>query len=259
MAMSIDFSGKVALVTGAAQGIGLATAQAFAEAGAHVVLADLQDCVAQAAAVLREQGGSAIHVQVDVSDPASCQAMVARAVEEFGRLDYAFNNAGIGSHLQPVQEVENTDWQRMLDINLSGVFYCVKHQVPTMLKNGGGVIVNNSSVLGTRALPQTSVQYTAAKHGVIGLTRQVAVNHGPEGIRCLAVCPGLIETPLVSPDSIETGGIPQSVRDWFLERTSLRRTGQPEDVAGAVLLLCADQGSFINGTHLLVDGGLVQG
>lgn len=262
MSIQIDFSGKVALVTGAAQGIGLATARAFAEAGASVLLADLNEDVATAAEKICADGGRAVHCMVDVADSDSCRAMVETAVSEFGRLDFAFNNAGIGSHRVPVGDIEDAAWRRMIDVNLSGVFYCTKHQVPAMLENGGGVIVNNSSVLGTRALPDTSVEYTAAKHGVIGLTRQVAVNHGADGIRCVAVCPGLIETSLISPDSpggIKAGGIPEETRQWFMSRTPQGRPGEPDDIAGSVLMLCSNQGSFINGTHLLVDGGFYQG
>jgi NAD(P)-dependent dehydrogenase (short-subunit alcohol dehydrogenase family) len=262
MSITIDFSGRVALITGAARGIGLATARAFAEAGASVVLADLSEDVEQAAVQVRELGGDAISCMVDVSDAASCEAMVKTAVEKFGRLDIAFNNAGIGSQEVPVGDIEESAWRRMIDINLTGVFLGVKYQVPAMLVNGGGVIVNNSSVLGTRALPRTSIEYTAAKHGVIGLTRQLAVNHGPEGIRCLAVCPGLVDTPLVAVDpeaGLAKGGLDDSMREWFMERTPARRFAAPEDVAGAVIMMCSDRASYVNGTHLLIDGGLVQG
>ena len=262
MSISIDFSSRVALVPGAASGIGLATGRAFAEAGASVMLADMNPEVEEVAMELAGEGFSADHCLVDVADAASTQAMVELVMERYGRLDFAFNNAGIGSYLQPVSEIEESDWRRMLDINLTGVFLGIKYQVPAMLKNGGGVIVNNSSVLGTRALPRTSVQYTAAKHGVIGLTRQVAVNHGHEGIRCVAVCPGLVETPLVAADGkkgITQGGIDEEMRAWFMDRTPAKRFATPEDIAGAVLMLCADRTSYINGTHLLVDGGLTQG
>jgi NAD(P)-dependent dehydrogenase (short-subunit alcohol dehydrogenase family) len=262
MPITLDFSGRVALVTGAARGIGQKTAEAFAEAGARVVLADISDDIEQTAERLRKTGAEAKACTVDVSDAASSQAMVKVAMDAFGRLDYAFNNAGIGSHEVPVGDLEESAWRRMIDVNLTGVFLGIKYQVPAMLQSGGGVIVNNSSVLGTRALPRSSIEYTAAKHGVIGLTRQVAVNHGHEGIRCLAVCPGLVETPLVAVDpevGLAKGGIDVEMREWFMDRIPAKRFATPEDIAGAVVMMCADRASYVNGTHLLIDGGLVQG
>jgi len=262
MAVMIDFSGKVALVTGASQGIGFAAAKAFSDAGASVVVVDLQPEVADSAASIRDSGGDAQHIVCDVSRSQKCRCMIEETLATFGRLDFAFNNAGIGSYFRPISNIEDEDWQRVINVNLSGVFYCVKYQLPAMVQSGGGVIVNNSSVLDIGELPDSSIEYTAAKHGVIGLTRQVAVNHGAEGIRCVAVCPGLIETTLIDPDSdggVQAGGIPHDLRQWFLERTSQARVGTPEDIAGAVTMLCSDHSAFVNGGHLIVDGGLVQG
>ena len=262
MAITIDYSGKVALVTGAARGIGFATAKAFAESGASVLLADITPTVADAAESINAEYGSATHCISDVSDSTACREMVETAVDKFGRLDYAFNNAGVGSYGAPVWEVEEADWQRVININLSGVFYCIKHQVPAMMKSGGGVIVNNSSVLGARALPDTSVHYTAAKHGVIGLTRQVAVNHGADGIRCVAICPGFVATQLTDADAaggIKGGGADDQMRQFLMDRTPQKRFGTPEDMAGTVMMLCSEHASYVNGTHLQVDGGLTQG
>ena len=260
--ITIDLSRKVALVTGAAQGIGFATARAFAISGARVLLADVKPEVAEAAKLIVSEGGVAQHMCCDVSLSEGCRAMVEKTLSTFGRLDYAFNNAGTGSYFRPVGEVTGDAWERVINNNLSSVFYCIKHQVPAMLQEGGGVIVNNSSVLGVKALPESSVEYTAAKHGVIGLTRQVAVNHGADGIRCVAVCPGLIDTTLVDPTSdggIKAGGIPAALRKRFVDRTPLGCAGTPDVIASAVVFLCADQSSFINGSHLVIDGGMSQG
>jgi NAD(P)-dependent dehydrogenase (short-subunit alcohol dehydrogenase family) len=251
------FDGKVALVTGAAGGIGAATARMFARNGASVVLGDVSPDVEVVAEDITEGGGRARSLHGDVSDPAYCEALVAAAVDAFGHLDFAFNNAGIGGRPVPVTELSPADWQRVIDVNLNGVFYGIKYQIPAMLQNGGGVIINNSSVLGLKPIPGQSLEYTAAKHGVIGLTRQVAVNHGADGIRCNAICPGFIETPLTAPASDANTG--HAGAQWFIDRTPLGRSGKPEEIAGAVKLLCTEDAGYINGASLQVDGGFVLG
>lgn len=242
-----EFENKVALITGAARGIGAAAARMFAENGAAVVLGDISLEVDNVAAELTAAGGKAIAVTGDVSDPDYSESIVKAALDEFGQLDIALNNAGIGGNACDISDLSVADWQKVIDINLSGVFYGIRHQIPAMVTNGGGVIINTSSVLGIKPIPGSSLEYTAAKHGVIGLTRQVAVNHGAQGIRCNAICPGFIETPLVADQ--ET--------DWFVQRTPVGRTGTAEDIAGAVKLLCLADAGFINGAALQVDGGFV--
>lgn len=249
------FEGKVALVTGAAQGIGAATARMFSENGASVVLGDLATDVEKVAADIEGCGGSAAAIIGDVADPDYCRSLSDQATERFGRLDFAFNNAGIGGKPCPIEELEPADWRRVIDVNLNAVFYCVRYQVPAMVKSGGGVIVNNSSILGLKTIPGSSIEYTAAKHGVIGLTRQVAVNHGGDGIRCIAVCPGYIETNLVLSDDGKQSE--HKGTQFFIDRTPLGRSGRPEDIAGVVKMLCSDDSSYINGASLQVDGGFM--
>ena len=251
MTLANEFAGRVALVTGAAQGIGKSTAVAFARAGAAVLLADTRENVLELAEELCATGAEAIGCTVDVTDAAACHEMVERATAAWGRLDYAFNNAGVGSEAAPLGEVEAARWEQVLAVNLTGVFHCMQAEVPAMRRAGGGAVVNNASVLGLRALPDSSLEYTAAKHGVIGLTRQAAVNHGRDGVRFVAVCPGLIETGL-------TEDVPGGW-EWFRARTPLGRNGAPEDVARSVLALCGEAGSFVNGAALVIDGGLVHG
>lgn len=251
--MSGIFDGKVALVTGAARGIGAATARMFADNGASVVLGDLLPDVESLASEIDESSNSAVGLAGNVVDPNYCRALVDLAIERFGRLDLVFNNAGIAGNRCDIANLPIDDWKRVIDVNLNGVFYGIKYQVPAMIKNGGGVIVNNSSVLGLKPIPGSSLEYTAAKHAVIGLTRQVAANYGGEGIRCVAICPGFIETPLTAEGSESNSG--HDGEDWFLARTPLGRNGKPEDIAGAVKLLCSDDAGFISGEALLVDGG----
>ena len=255
MTVNIDMSGRVALITGAARGIGAATARAFAEAGANLVLTDRLEGVKQVAADLEGYGIKAVAYVADISRPENCEAVAGLAMSEFGRLDYAFNNAGVGSSPVPVGEMADEDWHRIMDVNLNAVYYCIKHQVPAMLADGGGVIINNSSFCGVAPLQDSSIEYTSAKHGVIGLTRQVALNHAAEGIRCIAVCPGFIMTPLTDAD--QGSRISKETREWMLNRTPQGRLGQPEDVARVVRMLCSEEAAYINGAWIPVDGGLL--
>jgi NAD(P)-dependent dehydrogenase (short-subunit alcohol dehydrogenase family) len=180
------FENKVALVTGAARGIGAATVRMFVENGAKVVLGDVLEEVQDVASDL---GDSARSLVGSVADPEYGNSLVGLAEQEFGQLDFAFNNAGIGGDACDIEDLKIDDWKKVININLDGVFYGIKYQIPAMVRNGGGVIINTSSVLGLKPIPGSSLEYTAAKHGVIGLTRQVAVNYGGKGIRCNAICP----------------------------------------------------------------------
>lgn len=245
--MSDQFAGKTALITGAARGIGAAAVRMFVDNGASVVLGDVLDDVEAMAAEICTKGGKAAALVGTVAEPDYCKSLVDVAVRSFGRLDFAFNNAGISGNACSIDELSVEDWQNVININLSGVFYGVRYQVPAMTASGGGVIINTSSVLGEKPIPGSSLEYTAAKHGVIGLTKQVAVNCGGDGIRCNAICPGFIETPLTSDQQ----------SDWFKRRTPVGRTGSPDDIAGAVRMLCSDDAQFINGASLMVDGGFV--
>lgn len=253
--MAYIFENRVALVTGAARGIGAATAKTFTDNGAKVVLADVLPEVEATAASIAGGNDVACALVGSVVDPAYCEAVVALALEQYGRLDFAVNNAGIGGKQGPMEEIQAEDWNRVINVNLNGVFYGIKYQIPAMLESGGGVIINMASVLGMKPIPGHSLSYTAAKHGVIGLTRQVAVNYGGDGIRCNAICPGFIETAVTAADSDANTG--HAGADWFVGRTPLGRTGQPADIANVVKVLCSEDAGFMNGASVQVDGGFV--
>ncbi len=247
------FAGKVALVTGAAGGIGFATARAFALEGAKVMLADRDTARVQAAAQsIRDEGAEAAAVTVDVADFASCQAMVAQTVASFGGLHIAFNNAGIPSGIGGAFEdftVEN--WQRLINVNLSGVFYCMKAEVPAMKACGGGAIVNTGSICSLIATAGQA-SYITAKHGVAGLTKAAALDLVGAGIRVNAVAPGFFNTPMLAP-ALE---IPE-VRADITSKIPLGRVGNPEEVARAVLFVASDEASYMIGALVSVDGGVV--
>ena len=246
-----DFTGQVALVTGASSGMGLATAWAFAEAGAAVVLADIEEEALESATDdLKAAGHQALGVTCDVSDEAQAAAMVDRTVNTFGRLDMAFNNAGIQA--PPVDAADETSEQfdRVNDVNLRGVWACMKHELRQMREQGSGAIVNCSSLGGLVGLPGRAA-YHASKHGVIGLTRSAALEYAPRGVRINAICPGTIKTPMVD-DMITKGELDL---EEATRNQPIGRLGQAEEIAASVLWLSSPGASFVVGVALPVDGG----
>jgi NAD(P)-dependent dehydrogenase (short-subunit alcohol dehydrogenase family) len=248
-----SFAGKTAIVTGAGSGMGRATAQAFAAAGANVVVADIAEAAGQETVALIEQdGGVATFAQTDVSKTADVEAMVDRAIASFGRLDYAMNGAAIETETTPLADCEELAFDRLIAVNLKSVFLCMKHQIRAMLREGtGGAIVNIASTNAFRPQPNQPA-YTASKHGVLGLTRAAAIDYAGTGIRINAVCPGAIETPML----VNAIAARRRDPDDVIRRLSLvGRFGQATEVANAVLWLCSDQSSFTVGHALAVDGG----
>jgi NAD(P)-dependent dehydrogenase (short-subunit alcohol dehydrogenase family) len=244
-------NGKVALVTGAGSGIGLATAEAFAQAGASVVLADRhEDAVRAATGKLTAGGRKALAVRCDVTDDRQVASMIDQTVSTFGRLDAAFNNAGVMQRRVDTADITDDEWDRVMAINLRGVWSCMKYELRQMLRNSGGAIVNCSSLGGVVGNPGLAA-YHAAKHGVIGLTRTAALEYATRGIRINAVCPGSIDTPMAQ---TLTGGDPKVLAE-LVKDEPIGRLGQPEEIAAAVLWLCSPGASYVVGHPLLVDGG----
>lgn len=252
--MNISFEGKVALVTGAASGLGLATAKAFAQSGAAVVLADWhEDAVRVAADDLSGQGHKVIAIRCDVADDAQVEAMVARTVATFGRLDAAYNNAGVQNVLAETADTTREDYDRVMGINLRGEWSCMRFELQQMRKQGNGAIVNCSSLGGLIGGAQRGI-YHAAKHGVLGFTKSAALEYAARGIRINAVCPGLIWTAMA--DQMVAGGQGDALK--AMEKIiPMGRVGRPEEIADAVLWLCSDAASYVTGQSISVDGGFV--
>ena len=253
--MNITFENKVALVTGAASGLGLATAKAFAEAGASVVLADWNEqAVKTAAGKLTAQGHKTLAVRCDVSDDAQVEAMVKQTVATFGRLDAAYNNAGIQNVLAETADSPRDDYDRIMAINLRGVWSCMKFELQHMRKQGSGSIVNCSSLGGLLGGARRGT-YHAAKHGVIGFTKSAALEYATRGIRVNAVCPGMIQTPMS--DQMIAAGQGEELDAMMNTYVPMKRLGRPEEIADAVLWLCSSAASYVTGQSISVDGGFV--
>lgn len=249
--MEIRFDGQVALVTGAAKGMGLAAARAFAESGAAVAMADVDTpTLRNEAQALMKAGYKALAITCDVADEAQVQDMIAATIKEFGRLDVAFNNAGIQSPVTDTADLESAEFDRVMSINLRSVWLCMKYELLAMRQQGSGAIVNNSSLGGLVGLPGRAA-YHAAKHGVLGLTKSAALEYGIKGIRINAICPGTIDTPMVQA-MFDSGNL---TREFVAQTQPIGRIGRAEEVADTVLWLCSPASSFLIGQAISVDGG----
>lgn len=249
------FKNKVALVTGGSYGIGRAAAVAFAQRGAHVVIADwIADPEGETLRLINEAGADGLFVRCDVSSTEQVQEMTEKTVATFGGIDYAFNNAGIEGITGITHECTEANWDKTMNVNLKGVWLCMKYQIPYMLQRGKGAIVNCASIAGLSGFTGLPA-YTASKHGIIGLTKTAALEYAKQGIRVNAVCPGVIHTAMVD----RVTGRDKEVEKKYIAMEPIGRMGLPEEVAETVVWLCSDAASFITGHAMAVDGGFTAG
>lgn len=256
--MHHSFTDRVALVTGAASGIGRAAALAFAQAGAKVIVSDIDEAgglnTVQMIRDLPEGSGEARYVQTDVTKPNSVEALIETVLDTYGQIDFALNNAGIAGIRTNTADYPEELWHQVIDVNLNGVWYCMKYEIPQMLKQGHGVIVNLASIAGLIGSPRLSA-YAASKHAVVGLTKTAALEYIRKGIRINAICPAYTDTPMVQPMMKEN----PTFGERLLKAIPAQRLGTPEEIAAAVLYLCSDEAGFITGHTLVLDGGIVAG
>ena len=246
----MDFKGKVAVVTGASSGIGKSVSELYAREGAAVVLSDInQELGEKTTGEIRKAGGEAMFVRADVSKPSDCEALVKATLDKYSRLDFACNNAGIGGDQELTADYSIEAWEKTISVNLSGVFYCMKYEIPAMLKSGSGSIVNMASILG-RVGFSGSVGYVAAKHGVLGLTKNAAMEYAAQGIRVNVVGPGFISTPMLQ--DLENN---PEMNSMLISLHPIGRLGKPQEVAELVIWLSSTNASFVTGAYIPVDGG----
>ncbi|MBP1963129.1 SDR family NAD(P)-dependent oxidoreductase [Paenibacillus aceris] len=244
----MKLSGKVAVITGGASGIGKAAARLFVEQGAKVVISDISDQAEETVKELSNVGGEVIFVKTNVSKEEDIQSLIAATVQHFGKLDIMIANAGIGHSAKPIEDVTLDRWQQMIDINLTGVFLCNKHAIAQMMQQGtGGAIINTASIMGHVGMMNLA-SYNAAKGGVANFTRSLGVSYAKHGIRINAICPGFIDTPILN-------GADEATRNHLVALHPIGRLGRAEEIANAMLFLASDDASFVVGTNLMVDGG----
>lgn len=250
--MKRRFESKVVVVTGGAAGIGQSAAVAMAREGARVFVADVA-AAEETLCKIREGGGEGMAIRCDVRKAADVRSAIRTCVDTYGGLDYAFNNAGVGGGFVSLTDLDEGAWNHVVAVNLTGVFLCMKYEIPEMLKRGGGAIVNTSSAAGIKSSPDVSCAYNASKHGLHGLSKGAALEFAPKGIRINVVCPGLIKTPMSNASLLADPSIARSI----IAKHPIGRAGEPEEVTSLVLWLCSDEASFVTGAMIPVDGGMV--